>query len=249
MTTFRPRLWGSAGVALGILGVATACGQQQSGPPQTAGPAATTAPAIGEGGEGGSEGGVAHASDAFAGLSDEGRRSMRLAMFRGVLDSARLLTSRDAALARSSLAQGLTETYGADPQAYEAVGVSATMITDLRTRGVAAIQGTISDLPVPRPPPGETADLVGRLLNTGAGRYQLAHLDSEPDPSQLAGSAAVLQAAALVAEAAATTRSDWCEPASAIAALARVPIERPSTPTSEFQSAVSRSELAISSLR
>lgn len=139
MTSFRPKLWTSASMAL-LLGVA-ACGEAGDNAPKADQATTANAPAAGEGGEGGAEGGGASgeagAQAAYAGVPEASRLGLRLAHLTGFFLIAQKQTAgADAAAALAG--QGMLEVYDPAKGNFDATGVDVAALKKAADTGAPA---------------------------------------------------------------------------------------------------------------
>lgn len=132
MTSFRPKLWTSASVAL-LIGV-TACNKPADTAPKADQATTATAPAAGEGGEGGAEGG---AQPAYAGIPEASRLGLRLAHLKGFfLIAQKQSEGADAAAALAG--QGMLEVYDPAKGNFDASGVDIAVLKKAADTGAPA---------------------------------------------------------------------------------------------------------------
>jgi hypothetical protein len=249
MTSFRPKLWTSASMAL-LLGVA-ACGEAGEGGPKADQATSANAPAAGEGGEGGAEGGAggeAGAQAAYLGVPAESRAALRLAHLKGFfLIAQRQTEGADAAAALAG--QGMLEVYDAAPGAFEATGVDVARLkkaaetgapADL-TAAIAAIDAAMAKAG------GDPVAVANGLVSISQGLYANVTTPAGVDPTEYQHSLGAALAAQSVIAAAKDPRAAKAKPEVDKLVAMWPATEAPATPAPAGQVAAqaSRAQLAL----
>lgn len=187
MTTFRPKLWTSASVAI-LLGGLAACSEGGDKAPQADQATAANAPAAGEGGEGGAEGGAggeAGAQAAYVGIPAESRAALRLAHLKGFfLIAQKQKEGVDAAAALAG--QGMLEVYDAAPGAFEATGVDVAKLRKAAETGAASdLAAAISAIEAAEAKAkGDAAAVAKGMIDISQGLYQNVVTPAGVDPTE-----------------------------------------------------------------
>src|SRR4051812_26586317 len=134
MTSFRPKLWTTAGAAL----LLAACQPGDKAAKTAASSAAPVQAAVGEGGEGGAEGGgEAGAQAAFQTTPEASKPALRLAQLKGFILIATAQKDGDDA-GGILLSQGLLETFDKNPEQYRKLGIDEALLRKAGQTGKAA---------------------------------------------------------------------------------------------------------------
>lgn len=186
MTSFRPKLWTGASVAI-LLGVA-ACGEAGDTAPKADQATTANAPAAGEGGEGGAEGGVggeAGAQAAYAGVPETSRLGLRLAHLKGFYLIAQKQTEgADAAAALAG--QGMLEVYDPAKGNFAATGVDEAVLRKAAETGAPAdLAAAIAAIEAAEARTGGDAVAIANgLVGISQGLYALVVTPDGVDPTE-----------------------------------------------------------------
>jgi hypothetical protein len=205
MTTFRPKLWTTAGAALMLAACSGQPGDQTSG--AAASSAAPVQAAAGEGGEGGAEGGgEAGAQAAFQTTPEASKPALRLGQLKGFILIA--MAQKDGAEAGGILlSQGLVETFDKAPQQYTRLGVDEALLRKAAQSGQASdMRAALANIEAAEAKAGGDPRAVAKgLVSIASGLYKEAVVPGSVDPIDYQHSlGAALAAQELVRKAAAT---------------------------------------------
>lgn len=207
MTSFRPKLWTGASVAI-LLGGLAACGEAGDKTPQADQATQANAPAAGEGGEGGAEGGAAGeagAQAAYVGVPADSRAGLRLAHLKGFfLIAERQTEGVDAAGALAG--QGMLEVYDPATGAFDATGVDVAKLRKAAETGAPAdLKAAIAAIEAAEKKAGGDPVVIARgLVDISQGLYKNVVTPNGVDPIEYQHSLG----AALAAQAALKGSSD-----------------------------------------
>lgn len=249
MTSFRPKLWTGASVAI-LLGVA-ACGEAGEKGPQAEQATTANAPAAGEGGEGGAEGGAggeAGAQAAYLGVPAESRAGLRLAHLKGFFLIAQKQTEGvDAAAALAG--QGMLEVYDAAPGAFEATGVEAAKLRKAAQTGAAAdLTAAIAAIDAAQAKAGGDAVAIAKgLVDISQGLYQNVVTPAGVDPTEYQHSLGAALSAQSVLSKASDPRASKARPEVDKLVAMWPKTEAPATPApaGQVSAQASRAQLAL----
>lgn len=248
MTSFRPKLWTTAGAAL----LLAAC---QPGDKDAKAPASSAAPvtaAAGEGGEGGAEGGgEAGAQAGFQTTPEASKPALRLAQLKGFVLIA--LAQKDGPEAGGILlSQGLLETFDKNAEQYRKLGVDEALLRKAAKTGLPAdLKAAQANIETAEARAGGDPRAVAKgLVSIASGLYKEAVLPDSVDPIDYQHSlGAALAAQKLIKQAAAkdaTLKSAVPEMDKFVALWPQTSAPEKPTPSSALLAQASRLELELS---
>jgi hypothetical protein len=248
MTSFRPKLWTTAGAAL----LLAAC--SEAGAPKGATPAsdAPVAAAAGEGGEGGNEGGgEAGAQGAYQTAPAASKPALRLGQLKGFVLIA--LAQKDGAEAGGILlGQGLLETFDVNPDQYRKLGVDEALLRKAAETGAPAdLKASLANIEAAEARAGGDPRAVAKgLVSIAAGLYKEAVTPGAVDPIDYQHSLGAALAAQKVIKSAAAKdpalKAAGGEIDKFVALWPQTSAPEKPTPSSEVLAQASRLELELS---